>query len=135
MTTLEEAFNGKNSDYIASMIANGITDYQKKKQQEEEKITKNKKQQVVKQKRNDGTIAPRPGYSNNVDIGKLVFSLSNHTIGDAWCLPSNRRRVDDIMRNSKYTYLDAVIASVISCALEGDMTAARLALSLMCSYS
>lgn len=135
MTTLREAFGTDNIENLVSMITDGIVANQEQKKQREEISKQSKVEQEKKRQKNDGYIAPRPIYPSNVDVAKLVFSLSNHTIGDVWCMPNNRRRADDILRHSNYTYLDAVIASVISCALEGDMTAAKLVLSFASDYA
>ena len=91
----------------------------------------NQVKQETKKKANDGQIAPRPIYPNNLDLSNIVFKLANQHVSNIFCLPLPRPRIIDILNNSQYTYLDAIIASTINTALEGDVAASRLILSLI----
>lgn len=131
MTTIKDVFGTNDLGDIADIITSDIV---ARREREQKSINQVKKQREENKKRNSGVITPCPGHPQNVDISKLVFDLSNHTVGDVWCLPNNRRRIDDILRHSKYTYLDAVIASIINAALEGNITAARTVLGFVNNY-
>lgn len=80
----------------------------------------------------DGQISERPGFKEKPDLEKLMFSLTNKTVSNKWRLPKRTGRIMNILRNTNYTYLETVVASVIDAALEGNMAAAKLVLSLTC---
>ncbi len=80
----------------------------------------------------DGQISERAGFREKPNLERLMYSLSNKTVNHRYYLPKRTGRIMNILRNSNYTYIETVVASVIDAALEGNMAAAKLVLSLTC---
>ena len=99
------------------------------------KLTEMLTEYIVNNRQNnkwDGKIAQRPSFKGSPELKKLFFGLTNKTVSNKWCLPKRTGRIMDILRNTQYTYIEAVAASVIDMALEGNIAAAKLVLYSTC---